>query len=51
MHFAAVEAVKKLLDFNGMDVNAQGYDRRTPEAYARWAGQYEVADLLKNRSG
>jgi len=55
LHFAAVgghmEAVKKLLDFHGMDVNARGYKGRTPEAYAKWAGQDEVADLLRSRSG
>ena len=55
LHFAAVgghmEAVKKLLDFHGMDLNARGYKERTPEAYARWGGQDEVADLLKKRSG
>ena len=46
-----MEAVKKLLDFHGMDLNARGYKERTPEAYARWGGQDEVADLLKKRSG
>ena len=55
LHFAAacghIEAVKKLLDFPGMDVNARGYGRRTPEAYARMSEFYEIADLLKNRTG
>ena len=55
LHYAAacghIEVVKKLLDFPGMDVDARGMYRRTPESYARRSEFFEIADLLKNGTG